>query len=731
MAKQAVGTLERHLEKGILAVAVLVLVLGMVRYLIRSPNTTELDGEQVTPDRLDQQIAEKAERVRKLILSAKPPEVKVESLLPRLDAASDVLAFAQIELKLPRTVNFLPPVPIVGEVKAPDSITLVKAPAPPKPKTISGRSVMMVEPKAVFDPQISVDQPVEVWIDEPTRENSLPRSWVTVSFLWDRAKQEELNRKAYAPGREEPIFAGLEVQRRQMRPDGSWRDEDWAAVNPYQRMELPPLPTIEFAEGSGDVPKPTEASVDAAQAYRDLLTNPMVTVELLRPIPALPPVPEGQSQVPLEGERADKAAYFWDYPRFEGVDPVMLDLEFYLPWVPQNYKPSRADVPDRYPVLNKPELASTEAPWDPSKGLTAEEIKNWKQSLDAWKAKCEEAVDRTAFPKEADWATFNKHYNKIVLLKDRLVDASAQQAEQIYQTVEQARKDRERYDQRIKALQGAESNRTPGTTQDSAMESLIPARKELIQQVWVVDGRYGSVQGGVAYQYRMRVNLYNPYVNQPKYLADDAEAKRIIIEGEWSPASDPIYAEPDAIFFARTSDERKRDVSVDIYKWFEGFWVKNSFKVIQGDVIGGPKRAEIEDDNPMVDFTTGGVVLSVDFGALTRDMRKGSGNDGIRYGAFEKTTSLIFMDSDGELHERLVLVDKANPYSREVANWVYKPRKPTEEGGGIPDQPGPVPGGPPSGGMPSTEGGGMRGNPPTDHGAPPPTNPRPRPQPRP
>ena len=48
MAKQSVSIVERHVEKGLLGICVGVLLAAIVLYLVSTPNTVDLGGEQVT-----------------------------------------------------------------------------------------------------------------------------------------------------------------------------------------------------------------------------------------------------------------------------------------------------------------------------------------------------------------------------------------------------------------------------------------------------------------------------------------------------------------------------------------------------------------------------------------------------------------------------------------------------------------------------------------------------------
>ncbi len=124
MAKQAVGTIERHLEKGILGVAVLVLFVAVGKFLIISPNKVELVGaDTVTPGTVDDKVAEGAEAVRRTIAAAKPVQKPVESAAPEFDKRLDPYQFASLPLDLPRGVAFQPPVPVFSTVVAVNVLT--------------------------------------------------------------------------------------------------------------------------------------------------------------------------------------------------------------------------------------------------------------------------------------------------------------------------------------------------------------------------------------------------------------------------------------------------------------------------------------------------------------------------------------------------------------------------------------------------------------------------------
>ena len=49
MAKQAVSSIERHVEKGVLGIAALALFASVGYYLVQSPNTIEISNQPTDP----------------------------------------------------------------------------------------------------------------------------------------------------------------------------------------------------------------------------------------------------------------------------------------------------------------------------------------------------------------------------------------------------------------------------------------------------------------------------------------------------------------------------------------------------------------------------------------------------------------------------------------------------------------------------------------------------------
>src|SRR5262245_40079326 len=140
MAKQLVNPFERHVEKIVLAIAALLLIGVMVKFVFSSPNVLQLGQETATPGTVDGRLAQKANEILERIRSAKPPAVEHD---PKFDDFVASLAPLKAEL-LPVAAAIGPEVPIVDEPGvATGRATLVAIPPAPKPLYTMGRNTLI------------------------------------------------------------------------------------------------------------------------------------------------------------------------------------------------------------------------------------------------------------------------------------------------------------------------------------------------------------------------------------------------------------------------------------------------------------------------------------------------------------------------------------------------------------------------------------------------------------
>ena len=101
--------------------------------------------------------------------------------------------------------------------------------------------------------------------------------------------------------------------------------------------------------------------------------------------------------------------------------------------------------------------------------------------------------------------------------------------------------------------------------------------------------------------------------------------------------------------------------------------MKASFQVSVGDPIGGKKTVKVGEprEPTRVDFSTGAIVVDLDFNRPYRRRRERRGV--ITLAKPKPTVALAYIDSAGELHDRLLDVDKRSRHYKEMKEKVGKP----------------------------------------------------------
>jgi hypothetical protein len=237
---------------------------------------------------------------------------------------------------------------------------------------------------------------------------------------------------------------------------------------------------------------------------------------------------------------------------------------------------------------------------------------------------------------------------------------------------DQAMKDIER---RVRDTGRAEQ---PGRASDSDQRTREPLPT---QQIWAHDARPGSVKGGQTYQFRVRAVIFNRLAGYPERFRDVGNAQVVWIPGEWS---DPVEVkiEPSALSFLVSKDVRNEQVSIELYQWFEGVWVKTRPKFGVGDSLALEQRCKVPPLDPndsydlaLVPFAVDATVVDIDFDRVYRERKRGSGRSGVRFGPQTSACSVVFADSAGRLYERFVPTDKDNPAKRAAADREWSPPK--------------------------------------------------------
>ncbi len=153
-----------------------------------------------------------------------------------------------------------------------------------------------------------------------------------------------------------------------------------------------------------------------------------------------------------------------------------------------------------------------------------------------------------------------------------------------------------------------------------------------------------TVEPGRTYVYRIRYEVLNLYAGSPGELKDPADAELVTLFSDWSPASRPVEAASDLMFFLTQADPKKQDVTVTVYKKTRTGWKEQEYKIKVGETIGQKEKLG---RNKGIDFATSLVCVDIDFDRL--DPAPGG----------KKTVSMIYTDPvDGRLRERYLSRDR-------------------------------------------------------------------------
>lgn len=629
MAKQLVNPIERHVEKAVLGLTGLTLVAVIALYLVTSPNQIELGQEKVSPSTIDGKVAQKAADVVGKLRAMSP---KTSTPPPLFDDFAGSLEPLGRTL-LPGAVAIGPDVPIVDlQGTATGQADLVKVNRPAKPTISHGRATINVAGAG-------------------GQSHVVPIDWVTVSTMFDVSAQTESQRREYGAKYDEIVFAPPEIQRRPRLPNGSWSDDGWTDVKAWPTPSSPREPVITILDEGGK-PFVDKEQLKTIEKFYTELQHPKLQLDILRPMPpemARPP--------------KDSTAR-WVLPVITSYRDVIKQDDEYL--FPQG--PPSADPVDRY-------------------GLSEEPVKKKETSVETKPAE-KHAAKLQEGQKLLDRALQNNSENDAIAAINLAVEISQDRdpppnpsdlakAERLHKDASQAKNDIKR---RVAMGVGAAApaGNQPAGPKEKRRDHL-PA-----QQMWAHDAAVGSIGNGETYQYRIRFRIYNRLAGAVDKFNKPELATTVFITGEWSEPSDPVVIEPATKFFVTSDNQKDSEVGVDFFQWFGGVWVKPTrrIKATIGVTIRDTQRTSApaidnpdDVDNAEVNFIADATIVDIDFDRPFRERKVGTTPKGVKFGMPSPTTSVVFVDSKGRLHERFVSLDKVHPEKREMTNRVWNPPK--------------------------------------------------------
>lgn len=694
--KRSLNVFELHIEKIVLGLVGAFTLALVWLYLVNTPNKVDYSGEQVSASELDAKILAAAERLQQTVRNAKPKPaetVEYSKVLAQKHSAGILGPPAENEgppvaAALRRTAPFGTKIEVPGlsgEDESQANIAVVTPLRMDRPVVETGRS-MVVRDQVV----LAAAAPAV----KPDGEKAAPKPaetpWVTVAAYFDpKAQKAEMTAAGYPGYRSSVYVVGLDVQRQEILANGDW--SEWRDVPPGRAMPKIDIPDPVIEETTGRIIN--KEQIDQAYAL----------------------VRASQHQLMQPGFFPIEAGDEWITPPLAGHEPEPEDEAD----TPKPKKPKEAKEPKQRPSPRggfQPPVGGRgglrgggggggaigisgsggRTPSVPPAG--GQDRSDAREKAEAKKRADEDLKDAEKAFKDKDYGTALMHANA-VLSNEHAAKSAKDKAEDLVKKIEDKQNEGG-------ATVGGEGGpilppgggrvppgvgipgggRFPGGVGlpggGGRMPGMAAAAPAALQEqplvthpdnnqpaVWFHDD---SVESGKTYRYRTRIKLWNRYVGQIKAVKDPEDAKKTVLAGEWSLPSDPITVTPATYFFVRGQKAGQPMANVEVWKWREGKWLKETFDVGVGDTIGAIKKIKLEEEGDSkaervdVDFTTGAVVLDLRFDEKVKQ-RSPAGKEGEFNLREAASLVMVYVDpADGQVKERVALFDKNDPIKKKL-----------------------------------------------------------------
>lgn len=454
--------------------------------------------------------------------------------------------------------------------------------------------------------------------------------WVTVTSLFNAKHQADVQKLAYGAQYGDIAVGPFDLQRRAQRSDGSWSEDDWEMVEPWPTAEVPAPPNIVLVQEGERFTVPADVSSNL-DIFVERISRPEMQIDILRPL-----MPDVRNGTP------------WKFPILTTYEDVLRQDDYYLfPDDPPSQFP-----PDRYGLRAQPARAAAA-----QAKTIADRLKEIETMMKKARENCEEGLAIDAHNVAFDLAR-----------SDAASPSEKQRAAQLQARADQLQGDIRRDVMtgrcKVGAMAGGDGEKT----------KRVPPP---VQQFWIHDANASSVKPGRTYEYRVRTRVLNQLSGDPTKFADPQDATRVWAVSDWSEPSSALTIPPSVEYFVISDDAKKEELSIEIYQWADGVWVKDRFRFGIGDRIKGESRQKVPSiddptvpDNAIVRFNGSAIVVAADFDRTFRDHGRGSSRQGFTIGKPENATVAVFVDDEGRLIERYVPLDKAHPGKRAAGQRV-------------------------------------------------------------
>ncbi len=716
MKQGAFNFFELHVEKLALgACGAFALAMAWL-FMINTPNTVEYKGETVAPRELDARIRAAAEQMQSRSRAAKPPEVQVpkysQDLRREQDAgvvgapvavaaaaasgaggeAAAPVAPPAIPERLRLATNFGRKVEVPGLeelVEAPGQVSLVRPLAPLTPAARTGRSMILhAAPGAGAGGRGAGEAP----------EEPVEAAWVSVAGYFDReAQQKEMSKNGYAPYRSKVYLAGVDLQRQEMLSSGEfseWKDVP-ASKTAGTGVELAE-PVFDERSGAMLNKEAVDRSFQAVKSGQRSIMQPPFHEVTAGDTWDVPPIPgfedEGDASSASDGGDSDAAK-----KRREERLKRQKELA-----AARRASRGGGGIPPAFGGRGGGVFGGRGGRGMMGEGALAPPIAGGGGGSNR-AAMRKQLNDQL---KEAETAIKEKDWNRARSTAESVAtnpEADTGMVNRAERIIEEASKKLEKEGgapavagegmvfgrgggRGVPMLEGggrgfpmAEGGgrgapaAPSGTSGENSEPEYNPKNRGQVV-LWAHDD---SVEAGKTYRYRMRARLWNRYVGQARPLRDPAGAAVAVLVGDWSLPTEPVTVAPSTHFFLSSGRTDKSGARVEVFKWREGTYVRRSFDVGVGDVIGGvvkikkegeAERAEGERKSAAyedVDFSTGAVVLDLRFDEPVEIRQPGPRGE-FTYRSKPQLIMVYLEAADGQIKQRVLEIDKYDPLYKKL-----------------------------------------------------------------
>jgi len=689
MSKESFNVVERHLEKGVLGLCAVFVLFMFYMYFISQPNRVEFGGEKLGPGELAQKVLADARQLESAMQSKRAEEPKIEKFSQRLRAQHDEGIFVASTGEAPR-----PPVPetlaraasfgLKTEIpgmenvdEAPASITLVTPLPPSKPEVRTGRSLAI---QRQLEPTVSGAQPAAAAAPIAPPEPA-ETAWVSVAAYFPKSAQYgEMTRAGYATWRARVYVADVEVQRQELLASGTdW--SEWAPVSANKAM-----PRIDIAEPvfdeRGELLNKSELdqSFQLVKQEQNLIMQAPFFSVADGDAWEVPPIAGFEEEL---GED-DEIEKYVELPQKDASGTPTVARQPVGGFEGRSGRGSRGGTltygGGRSPVGRIG--ATGDNPAERRRAARAQIQTLFSEAEQAYRDKQYEAVKekmrqvvQVEFAHKGDESRANKLYHRAVKRQERemklagINPAQAQAPQPMPGPIGARGNPSEGAPPMILGGRTPDRMAMPGAAMTYSAAQQAPA--QLIRHsetndpaVWFHDD---TVVAGKTYRYRMRVNLWNRYVAQMRAMKDPEEAKTAVVPGEWSEPSDPVTVTPTTYFFVKSGRIGTQTAGVDVWRWYQGRWLRERFDVGVGDTIGAQREVKVPEFDEEgkqirkpVDFATDAVIL--DIRPDEKIVQRVRGKDGTFTMNEKSTTVVVYLDPrDGQVKEKSQLNDAYDP----------------------------------------------------------------------